>query len=379
MSQAAVPLMELVGMIEEAGGETNRLCFQCGTCSGICPWNRVTDFRVRELIRLVQFGLDGYEGDALWRCVTCRQCVDLCPQGVEIIDLVRVLREIMNDMGSVPPLVRSALGSTTSNGNPWSGAAEDRNKWAGEAVLPAYEPGMDFLLFQCCTPAYDPRGGKVGRAMLQLFEAAGVRFGVVQQEQCCGEAARKVGGRDLYESLREHNTAQIAATGAKRIVVTSPHCLDTFRKDYDLADDVEVVHVLTVLRELLDAGRLVLTSQVPGRVTYHDPCYLGRHNGVYDDPRALLQAIPGLELVEMSDTREFSLCCGGGGGGLWSEVPVEERFAVLRWDQADRAEATVVATACPYCLSLLEDGKVASGRETTHEAVDVMELLARAI
>ena len=380
MSAAVAPLMELVEMIEEAGGETNRLCYQCSTCSGVCPWNRVTDFRVRELIRLVQLGLDGYEGDELWKCVTCGHCVEQCPRGVEIIDLIRTVRELMNDMGTVPGLIRSALGSTQSNGNPWSGDAEDRRKWAGEHPLPAFDAAEhEFLLFQCCTPAYDPRGGQVGTAMLKLFDAAGVKFGVIEEEKCCGEAVRKVGGRDLFEDLKEHNGSQLKASGAKRIVTTSPHCLDTFRKQYELDADVEVIHVLTLLKELIEAGRLVPTTPIEETVTYHDPCYLGRHNGIYEDPRDVLKAIPGLKLVEMSDNRELALCCGGGGGGLWSEVPVEERFAVLRWKQADRAEAKTVATACPYCLSMLEDGKTALGRENSHHAVDVIELLARSV
>jgi len=372
--------MDMVGMIEEVGGETNRKCFQCSTCSGACPWGRVSDaFRIRETIRLIQFGLEGYEEDQLWRCVSCNQCVDLCPQGVEVTELLKVVRGIMNEMGSAPPLVKSALGSTHSNGNPWSGPAEERCNWAKESPLPAYEPGMDFLLYQCCTPAYDPRGGKVGQAMLELFRKAGVSFGVVAEERCCGEALGKCGDAELFESLREHNSEQIAAAAPERIVVASPHCLDTFRKDYGLGEQVQVIHVLTLLRELIDAGKLVPSLPVRQRVTYHDPCYMGRHNGIYDDPRAVLQAIPGLELVEMEDHREFALCCGGGGGGLWSEVAVDERFGVLRWEQAERAEASVMCTACPYCLSMLEDGRIASGREESHQVFDVIELLARSI
>lgn len=379
MSAAVAPMMELVEMIEEAGEKTNRLCYQCATCSGVCPWNRVADFRVRDLVRRVQLGMEGYEGEALWRCVTCGHCVQQCPRGVEIIDLIRTVRELMNDMGTVPPLVRSAIGSTTSNGNPWSGDAAARRKWAAGRELEAASPDCEFLLFMCCTPCYDPRGGLVAQALMRIFDAAGVRFGVVEDEKCCGEAIRKVGARDLAAELRDGNAAQIRASGCRRVAVTSPHCLDTFRKQYDLGGDVEVVHVLTVVRELIEQGRLKLSVPVEGRVTYHDPCYLGRHNGIYEDPRAVLAAIPGLELVEMSDHHELSLCCGGGGGGLWSEVPVDERFGVLRWKQADRAEASTIATACPYCLSMLEDGKTALGRQDTHKAVDVIELVARAI
>ena len=379
MGAAVAPFLEVVNMIEEMGGETLRKCYQCSTCSGVCPWNRVADFRVRELIRLAQFGLEGYEGDPLWRCVTCNLCVSRCPRGVEIVDLIRVLREIMQDMGTVPPLVRNALGSVTSDGNPWAGEASKRREWAKDHPLPAYEPGMDFLLFQCCTPAYDPRSGTVGRAMLRLFDAAGVRFGTIAEERCCGESVRKVGQAELFESLREHNAAQILATGAKRVVVTSPHCYYTFRNEYPELAGVEVVHVLTVLQELLEQGKLTPTHPVEGKVTYHDPCYLGRHSDVYEEPRAVLRAIPGLELVEMSENRENGLCCGGGGGGMWAEREAEERFSLLRWKQADRVEATTMATACPYCLSMLEDGKTALGRDATHKAVDIIELLDRSV
>ncbi len=372
------PFLDVVEMIEDAGGGTLRSCYQCATCSASCPWNRVTDFRVRELVRLAQLGLDGYEGEALWRCVTCNLCVKRCPRGVEITELVRVLRELVQQGGQVPSAVRAVLASISDNGNPWAGEPSQRRAWSGARELAVYQPGMDFLLFQCCTPAYDPRSAKVGMAMLGVLDRAGIELGVLEEERCCGESTRKLGDSELSDSLREKNSEQIRKSGAKRVVVSSPHCLETLTRDYDL-DGVEVVHVLSLLCELLDGGRLALEKPIERRVTYHDPCYLGRQAGLYDEPRRLLGAIPGIDFVEMSENRENSLCCGGGGGGMWAERPVGERFSLLRWDQADRVGAKVMATACPYCLLMLEDGATASSRDDTHLAVDVIELVNESV
>jgi Fe-S oxidoreductase len=379
MNDILMPMIEVAELIEQTGGDTLRMCYQCGTCTASCPHGELTSYRVRDVIRKAQLGLEGYEGDDLWRCSTCGLCVDRCPREVEITEVFGATREIMHEMGTVPGSIRGMLSSVRGGGNPWGGEAAERHAWAGERTLPAWSEGLEILLFQCCTTGYDPRAGKVGLAMLRLLDAAGVQWGLLPGEQCCGESVRKVGDRALFESLRDANREAIVASGATRVVTTSPHTLDTFRRDYDLPASIEVVHLVTFLRELIDAGRLVPSVPVERIVTYHDPCYLGRWQGVYDDPRAVLRAIPGLELVEMASAREDSLCCGGGGGGMWIERPPQERLAVVRWREADDVGASTVATACPYCTLMLEDGRTALGRDEGFAVLDVVELLAASL
>jgi len=379
MSEVQSPLLEVARMIEDVGADTLRMCYSCGTCSASCPHNRVSDFRIREVVRLAQMGLEGYEGDQLWRCSTCKLCVDRCPRRVEIIDVVRSARTIMQDMGSVPAAQASALGSVAGLGNPWQGDPEARRSWAGDLPLPVYSEDMEVLVFQCCTLAYDPRGQKAGRALLRLLQAAGVRYGVLAQERCCGESVAKMGHQELFESLRDGNTEAIVASGAKRIITTSPHCHQAFTQDYPGLGEVEVVPVLSFLRELIEQGRLKPTEPVDLRVAYHDPCYLGRHVGEYEAPRAVLDAIPGLQRVEMAGHHADSICCGGGGGGMWAERPVQERLSLVRWKQADQVQASTMATACPYCTLMMEDGRTALEREDSHQVLDVVELLDRAV
>lgn len=373
------PMLEATELVEEAGGDTLRTCYQCGTCTASCPHGRVSDYRVRSLIRLVQLGLEGYEGDILWRCSACNLCVERCPRQVEIVEVIAATRRVMSEMGSVPGTLSAAMGSIASAGNPWAGNAEERHTWAKAIPLPAFEPTMDVLLFQCCTVGYDPRSRNVGEALLRLLTKAGVRFGVMAQERCCGESARKAGRDDLFQSLRESNRRGLMESGAKRVITTSPHCHHTLTTEYGMDGGPEIVHATTFLRELVDAGKLVPTKPVNMRVTYHDPCYLGRRSGLYEDPRHLLRAIPGVELVEMRSHHAESMCCGGGGGGMWLDREIEERLSVARWKQADEVEAGTIATACPYCLLMLEDGKVALNRDESHFAYDVIELLDRAI
>ena len=188
------------------------------------------------------------------------------------------------------------------------------------------------------------------------MQLAGVSFGTLGiQESCCGDIARNLGDRSLFRQLKERNTGLLLDSNTRHVVVTSPHCLDTFRKDYpDLQKAVVLEHYTQMLDHLIEAGKLRLIQDVQGRATYHDPCYLGRHNHVYQAPRRVLAAVPGLDLVEMADNRESSLCCGGGGGGAWSTLPVEKGPAALRIRQALDAGADIIVTACPFCTRVLE-------------------------
>jgi Fe-S oxidoreductase len=375
------PFPEVTEAIAQVAGQTLRICIQCGTCTGLCPWNLVKRFSPREMIRLAQLGLEGFESEALWNCVTCNTCVQKCPRGVEIIDVVRSMRAIMNETGTVPASLKGPLGSLASRGNPWGGDRSERIKWSEGLEVPTYCPGTEYLLFTCCTQAYDPRNQKAARALVKVLKACGVNFGLGwDRESCCGDACRKLGGEELFLRLAQANVALFEEKEVRRILVASPHCLNAFRKDYKEVDGrLEVVHHSVLLANLLRQGRLELKKALHLKVTYHDPCYLGRHNGIYEPPRELIRAIPGVQLVEMKRNRDESLCCGGGGGGIWMEVPSGERFSELRVAQAEETGAEVIVAACPYCVSMFEDAIKTTGRSESMRVMELSELLSEAI
>lgn len=377
---AVAPCLEIVDAILAVGGETMSVCMQCGTCSGVCPWNLVKEFSPRDLIRRVSLGMEGAEGDVLWNCVTCNTCNLRCPRGVDIIDVMRATRAMMIEMGSFPTSYRGPLGSLRTDGNPWMGDSSERSKWQEGLSVPDYTDETDWLYFTCCTQSYDPHNTRVAKALVGLFKKAGLSFGSLKNaEKCCGDVARKVGS-DVFDALESSNTTLFKDKNVTQIAVASPHCLNSFTKDYkDLAGVTQVTHHTVLLAKLMEKGQLHPTNEVKRKVTYHDPCYLGRHNGIYDEPRFVLSSIPGLELVEMPRHRETSLCCGGGGGGMWSEVPIAERFAVLRVKEAQKTGADVIATACPYCTNMFEDAIKVIGLEDELAVMDVAELLADSI
>ena len=379
--EAVTPFLEVTDAIKELGGEDLDQCMQCGTCTGVCPWNLVKYFSPRGMIRLAQFGLEGFESEDLWNCVTCNKCVINCPRGLKIIDIIRSMRMMMNETGSIPASLKVPLGSVASRGNPWSGEPEERTKWAEGLGVKEFGPDVDYLYFTCCTQAYDARNQKSGQALIKVLQAAQVDFGLLgEKEVCCGDAIRKMGGEELFGKLAETNLSTFEEKGVKRIIAASPHCFNTFVKEYpELGGNYEVRHYTQLLLELIKEKRLKPSLKVEKRVTYHDPCYLGRHNGIYEPPREVLRAIPGIDLIEMERNRENSLCCGGGGGGLWNEVPAEQRFSVLRVKEAVETGAEIIAAACPYCISMFEDALKTIGKEEEMRVMDVSELLLESL
>ena len=256
-----------------------------------------------------------------------------------------------------------------------------RDAWAAGLSVRPFEVGMDYLWFVGCYYSYDPRMKKVAVATAKLLGQAGVRFGILgTQESCCGESIRKTGNEEVFKTLARENIKAFIDRGVKRILVSSPHCYHTFANEYpELMVRFEVVHTSQLLLELVAEGRLELAGEVGGRVTYHDPCYLGRHNAIYDPPRELLERLPGLELVEMAETREDSLCCGGGGGRIWMDTPKGERFADLRLSQAQDVGADVLVTSCPYCISNFEESRLSLEEDETLEIKDITELVQESV
>jgi Fe-S oxidoreductase len=387
--ETVAPFTEVIDEIKKAGAKSHGLCYQCGKCDVVCPWNRVRTFSMRKIIREATFGLTEIEGEDIWRCTTCGNCPAQCPRGVEQIELVVSLRRIASEYGVFPKsveAVRTAMGSLMTEGNPLNEDREKRADWAGDLpVHPVYgnghvkpcAEGMEVLYFVGCYLSYDPRMKKVAAATANILNRAGVDFGILgTQENCCGESIRKTGGEEVFRTLARENIKTFVDNGVKKILVSSPHCYHTFVNEYpEFKVNFEVVHISQFLFELINAGRLELTGEYAKKVTYHDPCYLGRHNGIYDEPREVLKKVPGLELVEMADSRKDSLCCGGGGGRIWMETPKGERFSDLRLEQAVESGAGVLVTACPYCISNFEESRLSLREDEALEIKDITEII----
>ena len=381
--EAVEPFAEAIDIIREEGGEALKLCYQCGLCSATCPWTMVKSFIVRRIMHQAQLGLVDFEDDDMWTCVTCGNCVQRCPRGVEIIDIMRALRRAIVSLGvaKVPDSLRITVKNISGIGNPFGEEAEKRTDWAKDLDLKTYTKGTEILYFSCCIPAYDPKVQRVARATVNILKKADVDFGILgTKEVCCGESVRKAGDENLFQSLAQTNIGAFNEAGVKKIVTTSPHCYYTFKNEYpELGGNFEVTHFSQYLAELIKEGRLKFTKELNKKVTYHDPCYLGRHNSIYDEPRQVLESIPGLELVEMRDFRENSLCCGGGGGRIWMETKKGERLSDLRVEEALEVGANTLAVACPYCMSNFEDSVLTMDKGDVIEIKDIAELVQEAI
>jgi Fe-S oxidoreductase len=382
--ETVAPLKEIVDVIKESGGDAFKLCYQCGLCDTVCPWNRVRTFSMRKIIREATFGLTDIESDEMWRCTTCGNCPKQCPRGVAIIEAGVSLRRIATEYGVFPTSVnpvRAISASLTGEGNPLNETRKARANWADGLSVKAFTEEMEILYFPGCYLCYDPRLKKVARATADILNRAGVDFGILgSRENCCGESIRKTGDEELFKRLAKENIKTFIDNGVKKILVSSPHCYHTFKNEYpEFMVNFEVVHVSEYLLELIHKGRLGLTKDYGKKVTYHDPCYLGRHNGKYDEPRKLLKKIPGLELIEMADSMENSLCCGGGGGRIWMETPKGERFSDIRIGQAVGAGAVVLATSCPYCITHFEESRLTLKDYEALEIKDITEIVREVI
>jgi Fe-S oxidoreductase len=382
--ETVAPLQEIIDVIKESGGDGFKYCYQCGLCDTVCPWNRVRSFSMRRIIREATFGLTDIETEEMWRCTTCGNCPRQCPRGVKIIEAGVALRRISTEYGVFPGAVGPVKGVAASllgKGNPLGEDREKRGAWAEGLSVKAFSEDMELLYFPGCYLCYDPRLKKVARATAAILNKAGVNFGILgERENCCGESIRKTGDEALFKRLARENIKAFVEAGVHKILVSSPHCYHTFKNEYpEFMVKFEVVHMAQYLCELIEQGRLELSGGYARKVSYHDPCYLGRHNGVYDQPRQVLKQVAGLELVEMTDTFENSLCCGGGGGRIWMETVKGERFSDLRLAQATAAGAQVLATCCPYCITHFEESRIGLEDSDAIEIKDITEIIQEVI
>lgn len=378
---------EIREVLEEMGAEGFYKCYQCGKCSSICPWFQIEtyDFPVFRISLETALGMVASsedkdelakEVDKIYRCIGCEACVDQCPHGINTPNILRAARRLLVDFGSYPDTLKSVVQKTHNVGNPLGEQREKRGDWAKGLNIPEYTSEMEVLYFPCCIPAYDSRMQRVARATAEILQKSGVSFGILgNQESCCGEAIRRVGAEDVFEEVARANIAAFEKSGVTRVLATSPHCYTSFKNDYpEFGATFDVLHTTQYFSNLIEEGKITITKRFEKKVVYHDSCTLGRQNGIYDEPRKILQNIPGLELVEVENfSRSLSLCCGAGSGALWMEWEKEERIGDVRIKQLADTGAEIITVACPYCLQMFEE--TIKSMTVDIEVMDIAEIL----
>jgi len=381
-------------------------CTECGRCSDNCPalatgkpldpQKIVLDIRDQLLAEGPNL-LKGSKAETkppahwveskpeeLWACTTCAACVEACPVTIEHIDKIVDMRRHLTLMeGSAPPEAQRAMTNIERAGNPWGEPREMRGDWSKDLGVPTFaeKPDAEYLYFVGCAASVDRRNQKVARSLVQVLRAAGVSFAILASEETCnGDPARRIGNEYLWQTQAQQNIETFKKYGVRKVIASCPHCFNTIANEYpQLGGNYEVVHALQLVDRLIADGRLKIGRGMAEAVAYHDPCYLGRHNGIYDAPRAVMDAVPGVQRVEIEPhNRERGFCCGAGGGRMWMEEKVGQRVNHRRIEQllVLNSGATKVASGCPFCLIMLEEGVGAKGVQEQIRPVDVLELVA---
>lgn len=370
------------------GAESMGWCYQCAKCIGVCPVDNVGDFGPRKIFRKLQLGYELLEEADLWKCTTCMNCLRVCPKQVDMIKIMPAVRGAAVLDGHAPDELQQMFKNTAEYGNPMGESPRKRTRWTkGLDVevrdLSKESVPVDVLWFVGDYYAYHGRGNDAARAMARVFHRLGVDYGILgNEERCDGDSQRLAGEPGLFESLAEHNISQLKKHTFKRIVTSGPHAYNALKHEYPrLGGTFDVLHYTQLLAQRIDDVRAKLTKPFPRRVTFHDPCYLGRHNGEYDAPRALLSAVPEIRYQELVRCRSQGYCCGGGGGGMWLDGfmadHVNERLSENRVREAVETGAEVLAVCCPYEVSRFEDAVKSTGNEGKLEVLDIIEILDR--
>jgi Fe-S oxidoreductase len=381
-------------------------CTECGRCQDACPafatGKPLNPKKINEDMREVLFpALPALLGraeegasipvlptetiadDVLWSCTTCRACEEACPLFIEFIDrIVGMRRKLVLEESSFPAELTTTFKNLERQGNPWGIDPSERTAWTEGldiAVMSDKPEDVEYLMWVGCAGAFDDRSKKVAQATARLLTAAGIKFAILgTEETCTGDSARRAGNEYLFQMMAEQNIETLNGYGVKKVVTQCPHCFNTLKNEYpQFGGNYEVVHHTELLSSLAASGRLPL-KQTPvdlPTVTFHDSCYLGRHNDIYDEPRELLKAVPGLNLVEMERNREDGFCCGAGGARMWLEESIGTKVNMERAQEAVDTGAGVIATSCPFCITMLADGVNDTGHGETTQVMDISQIL----
>ena len=380
-------------LYEVADGERVRTCLQCGTCSGVCPFGYLMDFPPGRMVAALRAGIFDrvIDTDTVWMCVSCYACTQECPSKIPLTAglMTRVKEELLL-AGNIPTELQSALENSQRYSNPLGESPRKRAEWTKGLepevmIMRKAKRPVDVLWFVGDYPSYHPRVQLTTHALAKVLNALNIDFGILgPEENSDGDSQRLAGERGLFELLAEKNGKVFGRYEFGEIITTDPHAYNALKNEYPvLGISYPVRHYTEFLAERLDQLKPLLKEEVNARITYHDPCYLGRANGVYDEPRALIDAIPGVELVEMPHNRTTSLCCGGGGGGMWLDgfqwEKAQARLSEWRVREAVAAGAEILAVACPYEPPRFEDAAKMVQEAGQLAVKDIAELLADAM
>lgn len=322
--------------------------------------------------------------EVIWDCTTCRACMQACPVYIEHVDkIIDMRRNLAMEQSRIPEEVQNTLRSLGSKGHPFGGTTATRTTWFEGLELQVLSESSkaDMLYWVGCTAALEDRNMNVAKAMVKIMQAVGINFAVLGDEEgCCGDPARRMGDEYLYQTICESNIELLKGYNVKKIVTACPHCFNTLKHEYlQFGGSFEVIHHTQFIVDLIRNGRLRLGTLDSAKIAYHDSCYLGRYNGIYQEPRSILRAINGSKSVELGRSGSNSFCCGGGGGHMWMDEDPEKRINTRRVEEIIQAKVDIAATACPFCLTMFEDGSKAKGVEESLHIKDLSELVAEVL
>jgi Fe-S oxidoreductase len=376
-------------------------CLRCGFCKTlpkegdfrrICPpgvWGGFESYYSSGKPRIALGLLDGKikwsEGlvDSIYSCTSCAACKELCIYDYSgcCLQVNDALKVEAVEHGFIPDNLKKALKNTYTLGNPWGGSKSKREDWTKDlGIKKAGETRSELTYFAGCTVAYDPRNQEVARSFVAIMKKAGIRFSFLgSEEKCCGNEILKIGERGLYETLANENLATFEKHGIRKLATTCPHSYNVFLNEPPYKGRIEVQHHTQLIADSIDSGNLKLLKNIRKSATYHDPCFLGRYNEVYDAPRKILASILGLDVIEMPRNRNYSYCCGGGGGRIWMHEHPSESPRIIRVREAKEINPDIIVTSCPFCLMNLKDGIETIGEDTHIKVMDIAELVQMAL
>lgn len=371
-------------------------CTECGRCQELCPaWNTEKPLSPKKLILDLKHQLfDNKSGepiidkevteDVIWACTSCRACEIACPVFIEHTDKIFDIRRNLVMMESkFPAEVQTVFKNMETNGTPWAFSAAERANWAQGLDIKtlAENPQYDVLLWVGCAGSYDERNKNVMKAFVNILNKASVKFAILgTEETCTGDSARRIGNEYLFQTLAKINVENLNRYNVKRIVTACPHCFNTIKNEYkDFGGNYEVFHHSEFISKLLSEGKLNPSKSQDATVTYHDSCYLGRWNNVYDQPRDSIAKLPGIKMTEMKQHHDQSMCCGAGGGRMWMEEHIGRRVNVTRTEQAIDTGAQIVASACPFCMTMISDGVKTKEKTDSVKVLDIAELVSESL